>query len=76
MSDVVIVNCSTGEVEVRPMTDAEIAQQEADRAEMSALIAAQTDPIADLLTAVDEATSIRGIKDALRAHLPRAFGRQ
>lgn len=78
MGDVVIKDCSTGQRTVRPMTAQEQAQRDADVAAAlarEAAEAARPDPVAELVAAVDAATTVAGLRNALKTHLPRAFGR-
>lgn len=78
MADTVIVNATTGQVEQRPFTAAEQQQRDADVAAATAARtaeAAKPDPVVELVAAVDAATTVAGMRNALKTHLPRAFGR-
>jgi len=77
MADIVEVDVATGKQVIRPLNAPEQAQRDADIAaakQREADNAAKPDPLVELLTAIDSASTVPALKTALRTHLPRAFG--
>jgi len=66
MTNAIEVNCETGEVIERPLTDAEIAQREKDAAEFEARLAAEEAAAAEKAAAkqsAQEKLSALGLSD-------------